>query len=544
MGSELSLDVERLQAALAHWLSHETQRGVFVTNPQFELVIWNQWMEMHSGRLSSEVIGRSLFDLYPDAATRGIREYYEGAVEGSVTVLSHAFHRFLLALPPTNPELGAAEMPQTAHIGPLSLDGAVVGTITIIDDVSDRLGTEIALRQQIEAQRRARATAEQALHAKDEFLSTLSHEMRTPLNAVLGWARILLDRQTLDHALVQRALQVIERNATAQAKMIDDMLDMARIVSGKLRLEMKTIDFVSIVLAAVDVIMPSADARQIVVRTQLDPKTPLLVGDQDRLQQVIVNLLSNAVKFTDIGGSIDVLLQMSGSEAVLAVKDTGRGIDLAFLPHVFERFRQGDASSTRRHGGLGLGLALVRDLVELHGGTVSAESLGEGQGATFTVRLPTMSATHVGGHGARAATPGPRALATVRVLLIEDEADSRELARAALTRFGADVFAVSSCAEAVTCILSATPDTLPHVVVSDIGMPVEDGFVFIRQLRSLTPERGGRIPAVTVTGYSTPADVGRALEAGYQMHLSKPVDPLALIEAVAKLSRETPEPTV
>jgi signal transduction histidine kinase/CheY-like chemotaxis protein len=538
MATELSLDVNRLQAALAHWLSHETQRGVFVTDPQFRLVIWNQWMEMHSGRSSSDVAGCSLFDLYPETATRGIREYYEGAVDGSVTVLSHAFHRYLLALPPTNTELGAAEMPQTAHIGPLSLDGTVVGTITIVDDVSDRLTTEIALRRQIEAQRRARATAEQALHAKDEFLSTLSHEMRTPLNAVLGWARILLDRQTLDHVLVQRALQVIERNATAQAKMIDDMLDMARIVSGKLRLEMKTMDFLSVVLAAVDVIMPSADAKQIEVRTQLDPKTPLIVGDQDRLQQVIVNLLSNAVKFTDIGGSIDVTLQMSGAEASLVVKDTGRGIDPAFLPHVFERFRQGDASSTRRHGGLGLGLALARDLVELHGGTVWAESAGEGQGATFTVRLPTMPTAHVGGNGTRSATPAPRALATIRVLLIEDEPDSRDLACAALMRFGADVSAVSSSAEAFTNILSASPDTLPHVVVSDIGMPVEDGFVFIRQLRSLSPERGGRIPAVTVTGYSTPADVDRALAAGFQMHLSKPVDPLALIEAVAKLSRE------
>ena len=539
MATELSLDVNRLQAALAHWLSHETQRGVFVTDPQFRLVIWNQWMEMHSGRSSSDVVGCSLFDLYPETATRGIREYYEEAVDGSVTVLSHAFHRYLLALPPTNTELGAAEMPQTAHIGPLSLDGTVVGTITIVEDVSDRLATEIALRRQIEAQRRARATAEQALHAKDEFLSTLSHEMRTPLNAVLGWARILLDRQTLDHALVQRALQVIERNATAQAKMIDDMLDMARIVSGKLRLEMKTMDFLSVVFAAVDVIMPSADAKQIGLRTQLDPKTPLIVGDQDRLQQVIVNLLSNAVKFTDIGGSIDVVLQMSGSEAALVVKDTGRGIDPAFLPHVFERFRQGDASSTRRHGGLGLGLALARDLVELHGGTVSAESPGDGQGATFTVRLPTMPTAHVDGNGTRSATPPPRALATIRVLLIEDEPDSRDLARAALMRFGADVAAVSSSAEAVTTILSASPDTLPHVVVSDIGMPVEDGFVFIRQLRSLSPERGGRIPAVTVTGYSAPADVDRALAAGFQMHLSKPVDPLALIEAVAKLSRDS-----
>jgi signal transduction histidine kinase len=279
-------------------------------------------------------------------------------------------------------------MPQSAHIGRLSHEGAVVGTVTVVDDVSDRLATEIALRKQIEAQRRARATAEQALHAKDEFLSTLSHEMRTPLNAVLGWARILLDRQTLDHALVQRALQVIERNASAQAKMIDDMLDMARIVSGKLRLEMKTVDVVSIVLAAVDVIMPSADARKIAIRTHVDPKSPLIVGDPDRLQQVIVNLLSNAVKFTDVGGSIEVRLDLSDTEACLVVKDTGRGIDPAFLPHVFERFRQGDASSTRRHGGLGLGLALVRDLVELHGGAVSAQSDGEGKGARFTVRLP------------------------------------------------------------------------------------------------------------------------------------------------------------
>jgi signal transduction histidine kinase/CheY-like chemotaxis protein len=538
MAPNVSLESGRLDTALAHWLSHESQRGVFVTDAQFRIVVWNQWMEIHSGRLSSDVIGRVLFDLYPETATRGIREHYESAVEGSVTILSHAFHRFLLALPPTNAELGAAEMPQSAHIGPLSIDGTVIGTVTVIDDVSDRLATEHALRKQIEAQRRARATAEQALHAKDEFLSTLSHEMRTPLNAVLGWARILLDRQTLDHELVQRALQVIERNASAQTKMIDDMLDMARIVSGKLRLEMKTVDFVSIVIAAVDVIMPSADARKIAVRTHLDPRTPLIVGDPDRLQQVVVNLLSNAVKFTDVGGSIEVRLDISDTEACLVVKDTGRGIDAAFLPYVFERFRQGDASSTRRHGGLGLGLALVRDLVQLHGGSVSAQSEGEGKGAMFTVRLPTMAVASVGAEGARAAGPGPRALAGIRVLLIEDEPDSRDLARAALTRFGAMVSAASSSAEAVNVVLSATSETMPHVVVSDIGMPVEDGYVFIQQLRALSPERGGRIPAVSVTGYSTPGDVDRALAAGFQLHISKPIDPLALIEAVAKLSRQ------
>jgi CheY-like chemotaxis protein len=231
-------------------------------------------------------------------------------------------------------------------------------------------------------------------------------------------------------------------------------------------------------------------------------------------------------------------LERVNSHLELSVSDTGIGITPDFLPHVFERFRQGDASSTRRHGGLGLGLVLVRDLVELHGGAVSAQSDGEGKGATFTVRLPTMAVTSVTADGLRASGPGPRALSGIRVLLIEDEADSRDLARAALSRFGAQVSAVSSSAEAVDMVLSASAETLPNVVVSDIGMPVEDGYVFIQQLRSLSPERGGRIPAVTLTGYSTPADVDRALTAGYQLHLSKPVDPVALIEAVAKLSRQ------
>jgi signal transduction histidine kinase len=390
MSVESSFDAAQLRTALAHCLAYDTERGVLATDAHFRLVLWNRWMEIHSGRPSSEVLGRSLFELYPEAATRGFREYYEAALEGSVTVVSHGLHRFVLALPPTDPELAYAEMPQSGHIGPLADDRSVVGTITILEDVSARLATESALRKQIEAQRRARATAEQALHAKDEFLSTLSHELRTPLNAVLGWARILLDRKSIDQTMLQRGLLVIERNASAQAKMVDDMLDMARIVSGKLRLEMKTLDLVSIALAAVDVIMPSAEARRIAVRTSLDPQTPLVVGDQDRLQQVIVNLLSNAVKFSDPGGTIDVHVGVSGAFARLVVKDTGHGISPAFLPHVFERFRQADASSTRRHGGLGLGLSLVRDLVELHGGSVRAESAGEGQGAAFTVDLRTV----------------------------------------------------------------------------------------------------------------------------------------------------------
>ena len=283
-------------------------------------------------------------------------------------------------------------MPQSGRIGPLDDAGVLVGTVTIVEDVSDRLASESVLRKQIEAQQLARGMAENALRAKDEFLSTLSHEIRTPLNAVLGWARILIARGEIDRTLLDRALHVIERNATAQARMIDDMLDMARIAAGKLRLEMRPVDVVKVVLAAVDVVMPAAHAKRVTLRTNLDPRTPNVMGDQDRLQQVIWNLLSNALKFTEAGGSIEVRLALNGRFARIVVADTGHGISPEFLPHVFERFRQADASSSRRHGGLGVGLALVHDLIVLHGGSVLAQSEGEGKGATFTIDLPTVAA--------------------------------------------------------------------------------------------------------------------------------------------------------
>ena len=267
MASDLSLDLAKMQAAVLRWFTGETRQGFFATDTQFKVMVWNRWMEIHSGYSASEVVGRSLFDLYPDAIARGVNEYYENALTGGVTVLSHGLHRYLLSLPPTNAELTFPEMPQSGHVGPLFDGDTVVGTITIVEDVSDRLASEAELRRQIEAQQLARATAEKALRAKDEFLSTLSHEIRTPLSAVLGWARILLARDEIDRELLDRALHVIERNAAAQAKMMDDLLDMARVVAGKLRLEMQPVDLLGVVLAAVDVVMPSATARQISVRT-------------------------------------------------------------------------------------------------------------------------------------------------------------------------------------------------------------------------------------------------------------------------------------
>jgi len=484
------------------------------------------------------VLGRSLLDLYPDVGDREIKEYYQSALEGRVTILAHALHRYIIALPPTNSDLGFAHMPQSGRIGPLDDTGVLVGTVTIVEDVSDRLASESVLRKQIEAQQLARGMAENALRAKDDFLSTLSHEIRTPLNAVLGWARILIARGDIDRALLDRALHVIERNATAQARMIDDMLDMARIAAGKLRLEMQPVDVVKVVLAAVDVVMPAAHAKRVTLRTNLDPRTPNVMGDQDRLQQVIWNLLSNALKFTEAGGSIDVRLALNGRFARIVIADTGHGISPEFLPHVFERFRQADASSSRRHGGLGVGLALVHDLIVLHGGSVQAQSEGEGKGAMFTIDLPTVAAQEIDAsiEGKGLQSRAMTSLDRVRVLLIDDDRDARELSQAVLEQCGAHVKAVSSSAEAIASLLDTPRALMPHVIVSDLGMPAQDGYQLIRQIRAIDSELG-RIPAVAVTGYATADDVQRALTAGFQLHISKPMDPAAFVAAVADLAR-------
>jgi len=538
MGLDTSLELAKLHASVVHWVTEDTHQGCFVTDVQLRVVLWNRWMERHSGRSASEVLGRSLLDLYPDVGDREIKEYYQSALEGRVTILAHALHRYIIALPPTNSDLGFAHMPQSGRIGPLDDTGVLVGTVTIVEDASDRLASESVLRKQIEAQQLARGMAENALRAKDDFLSTLSHEIRTPLNAVLGWARILIARGDIDRALLDRALHVIERNATAQARMIDDMLDMARIAAGKLRLEMQPVDVVKVVLAAVDVVMPAAHAKRVTLRTNLDPRTPNVMGDQDRLQQVIWNLLSNALKFTEAGGSIDVRLALNGRFARIVVADSGHGISPEFLPHVFERFRQADASSSRRHGGLGVGLALVHDLIVLHGGSVLAQSEGEGKGATFTIDLPTVAAQEIGAsiEGEGLQGHAMTSLDRVRVLLIDDDKDARELSLAVLEQCGARVKAVSSSAEAIASLLDTPRGLMPHVIVSDLGMPAQDGYQLIRQIRAIDSELG-RIPAVAVTGYATADDVQRALTAGFQLHISKPMDPAAFVAAVADLAR-------
>ena len=383
--------------------------------------------------------------------------------------------------------------------------------------------------------------AQEANRMKDEFLATLSHELRTPMNAIMGWAQLLREGK-LDAATTARAVQTIDRNARVQTQLISDILDVSRIVSGKLRLDVRPVELVRAVEAALDTIRPAAEARDIDVQTALDAGTGLVSGDADRLQQVVWNLLSNAIKFTPSGGRVHVRLVRIEPHVQLTVQDSGIGIDRDFLPHVFERFRQGDSSSTRPHGGLGLGLALVRDLVELHGGTVQVSSAGRDQGATFTVKLPVIGAVRPPAPELPPAAPESATMAAlagslrgVNVLLVDDEADARDLFKAVLEGSGARVTAVGSGAEAYSSFTTSPPD----VVVSDIEMPEENGYDLIRRLRGLPEERGGRIPAAALTAYARAEDRIRALRAGFQHHVTKPVQPAELVAVVASLVRRS-----
>ena len=387
-------------------------------------------------------------------------------------------------------------------------------------------------------ERAARERAESADRAKDEFLAVLSHELRTPLNAVYGWARLMQSGALADAALVARATDVIVRNSDVQVQLIDDLLDLSRITSGKMHLEVRTVELAEVAQGALDAVRPAADAKSICMETVVDPALPPVTGDTSRLQQVVWNLLMNGIKFTPGGGRVGLQLRQAGSHAEIVVSDTGEGIAPATLPHVFDRFWQADSSTTRKHGGLGLGLALVKHLVELHGGEIVAQSEGEGRGATFTVRLPVRVAEAPAGPPARQA-PVPAALAAlpavrlddVRVLVVDDEPDAARLAEAILSEAGAQVRSCSTAPEALDVLHRFSPD----VLVSDIEMRGEDGYSLIRKVRALPASDGGRIPAVALTAYGRPLDRKRALAAGYSMHVPKPVDPGELTAIVASV---------
>jgi signal transduction histidine kinase/CheY-like chemotaxis protein len=392
----------------------------------------------------------------------------------------------------------------------------------------------------------ARQNAEANNRLKDEFLATISHELRTPLTAILGWIQFLR-RGRLDEAMTTHAIDVINRNGQAQLHLIEDLLDVSRIITGKLRLDVRAVDLTSVIGAALDAARPAAAAKEITLTTTLDSAAAHISGDADRLQQVVWNLVNNAVKFTPVGGRVEVSTRRADARVEISVADTGEGITPAFLPYVFDRFRQADGQMTRAHGGLGLGLAIVRQLVELHGGTVAVTSEGAGRGATFTVNLPLLLpqpaslTAHAPAQTTAALAPAEpdfaseQELAGVRVLIVDDEADARELFAMTLSGCGAQVWSAASAAEALALLERERPDAL----LADIGMPEEDGYALITKVRALPTEGGGRTPAAALTAYARAEDRLRALRAGFQVHLSKPVQPAELIAVVANLAGRT-----
>jgi signal transduction histidine kinase len=393
-------------------------------------------------------------------------------------------------------------------------------------------------QQLLERERQAREEAQAANRAKDEFLATLSHELRTPLNAILGWSRLLMSGN-LNPETSKRAIEIIERNTRLQAQLIEDLLDISRIITGKLRLELRAVPVASIVESAVESARPAADARRLSLDVDLEAADEPVLCDPARMQQVIWNLLSNAIKFTPEEGRISIGARRDRQTLTIDVTDTGMGIDPAFLPFVFDRFRQQDAASTRIHGGLGLGLSIVRHLVELHGGTVEARSAGPGHGSTFLVRVPVapLRAEQIVALETETAAAGLSALpslAGVRVLVVDNDPDARGLLRTVLERCGAAVDEAASAAEALNAVTIRAPD----VLLSDIGMPREDGYSLIARIRALEgPAR--LLPAAALTAHATAADRTRALLAGYQAHVPKPVDPSELAAVVAALAGRT-----
>ncbi len=419
------------------------------------------------------------------------------------------------------------------QINPMSGPERMMG---IIYDISSRKQVEEARQELLAHEQAGRAEAEANARAKDEFLGVISHELRTPLSAMLGWAEVLRARQPGD-PVYERALQTIERNAERQSQLIEDLLDTTRILSGKLRIEAQPLYLDALLEESLDVVRPTAEAKEIELAANFEVRSSLILGDANRLQQVFWNLLSNAIKFTDPGGRVEARLERDESEVRIVVRDTGHGIAPDFLPHVFDLFRQADSSSARRQGGLGLGLALARRLVEMHGGRINADSPGEGQGATFTINLPARAAnrttTEMKGIEIKKALGGRPNLDGLRVLVVDDEADARDLLVIRLQQYGAEVIAAASVEAAMEAL--SQPESRPDAIVSDIAMPGEDGYSLIRRVRALDIEEVKRIPAIALTAYSRTKDRTQALSAGFQMHVPKPVNASELAHAIVSI---------
>jgi PAS domain S-box-containing protein len=485
---------------------------------------WNRAAERIFGYTAKEMIGRPIRTIIP-----ADRQSEEDEVLARIRRGERVDHFDTLRC-----HKNGALVPISLTVSPiLDADGIVVGASKIARDVSER--------KQAEAERaRLLLIAQDASRLKDEFLATLSHELRTPLNAILGYTRMIRSGLVTEDKM-QRALDTIERNATSLTEIIEDVLDVSRIISGKLRLNVRSVDLPSLIREGLDTVRPAAELRGIRIESILDSGDAPVFGDPERLQQVLWNLISNAVKFTERGGRVQVRLERVNSHVELVVSDTGIGIAPEFLPHVFERFRQADAGMTREHGGLGLGLAITRHLVEMHGGTIEVSSGGRGMGSTFTIKLPLMILHMASGPDTRVHPRAHRsgievsmsALAGVSVLVVDDDADALMMVREILEAAGAQVTTADSAIEALKLIDIIQPD----VLLADVGMPKMSGFELITQIRQSPNAAVREVPAAALTAYARSEDRANALRRGFQLHLAKPIDPAELMAAIASLAR-------
>ncbi|HEV2294506.1 MAG TPA: PAS domain S-box protein [Tepidisphaeraceae bacterium] len=502
------------------------------------VIEWNPAAERTFGYTRSEALGREMAELIIPPQLReqhrkGLAKYL---VTGEGPVLGKRIEI-------TAGRKDGTEFPVELAITRIPFEGPPTFT-GHLRDITERKISDEERTKLLASEQQARRDAEAANRMKDEFLSVVSHELRTPLNAILGWSQILDGPGRTDPESLKEGLQVIQRNARVQTQIIEDILDLSRVVSGKVRLDVQRVDLTSVIEAAIESMQPAADAKNIRIQKVLDPLAGPVSGDPARLQQVIWNLLSNAIKFTPKGGRVRVTLERVNSHVEISVSDTGAGIKPEFLPHVFERFTQGDGTTTRRYGGLGLGLSITKHLVELHGGTVQAKSPGEGAGSTFRVALPLtplqqdepeFERRHPTAGKATAIEGGQPTLRAVKVLVVDDEPDARTLIKRLLENCEAVVTTATSVEEALE-LLDSTPF---DVIVSDIGMPDRDGYDLARSLRSLLPAQGGKTPAVALTAFARSEDRTRAMLAGFDMHVAKPVEPSELCAVVARLAGRT-----
>ena len=514
--------------------------AVISTDVEGRVTFMNRVAESLTGWSQAESLGRPLSEVFYALNEQNRQPIENPALRAlsTGTIVDLANHTILIARDGTEWPIDDTAAPSRNE------QGEVAGVVLVFRDITERRRLESEQERLLASAQAAQQEAEQANRLKDEFLATASHELRTPLTAVVGWSRLLRTGK-LDAENSARALEAIERNATLQTKLIDDLLDVSRIITGKLSLDRRPIEMAHVVSDAVNTVRPAADAKNITIDTTFDADAGPVLGDANRLQQVVWNLLSNAVKFTPKNGRIGVALMRVDSQVEISVRDSGEGINPEFLPYVFDRFRQADGKTTRSHSGLGLGLAIVRQLVELHGGTVYAHSEGPGRGAMFTLRLPVLSINRVSG-----STTATYALSRarlrdelsiecssrldgVRVLIVDDDLETREMLQAVLSQCNAEVITAASAAEALQEIKRRKPD----VLVSDLGMPEQDGYELIRQVREMEYRDDRRAtPALALTAYAKAEDRVRALAGGYQVHLSKPVEPAEFVLVVANLA--------